>query len=228
MRHNLKENNKGFTLVELIVVLVILAIIAAVLVPALLGYVDEAKNMQDIVNAKSCLNAAQSELTKLYAKNKGTVPEGNDKENCVIPNVWKIKKDPNGDANITTNVVKNDFTDSVLQKVGLSPYVLVIGIGSNLSDANKGVDWNVTEHDKYTVYFLIYMENSDSIPCFYYNGTWTNEYPRYDNHSEIFNQKNIIQVGELKGIRLQYYCLVNNSGKTFTSNDFWTWIKTFK
>ena len=33
-------NNKGFTLVELIVVLVILAILAAILVPALLGYID--------------------------------------------------------------------------------------------------------------------------------------------------------------------------------------------
>ena len=38
-----KENNKGFTLVELIVVLVILAILAAVLVPALLGYIDDAR-----------------------------------------------------------------------------------------------------------------------------------------------------------------------------------------
>jgi len=37
------KNNKGFTLVELIVVLVILAILAAILVPMLLGYIDEAK-----------------------------------------------------------------------------------------------------------------------------------------------------------------------------------------
>ena len=35
-----KNTNKGFTLVELIVVLVILAILAAILVPALLGYID--------------------------------------------------------------------------------------------------------------------------------------------------------------------------------------------
>ena len=39
-----KNDNKGFTLVELIVVLVILAILAAILVPALLGYIDEARN----------------------------------------------------------------------------------------------------------------------------------------------------------------------------------------
>ena len=41
-----KTNNKGFTLVELIVVLVILAILAAILVPALLGYIDKAREKQ--------------------------------------------------------------------------------------------------------------------------------------------------------------------------------------
>ena len=48
-----KNNNKGFTLVELIVVLVILAILAAILVPALLGYIDRAREKQYVLNAKS-------------------------------------------------------------------------------------------------------------------------------------------------------------------------------
>jgi prepilin-type N-terminal cleavage/methylation domain-containing protein len=63
-----KNNNKGFTLVELIVVLVILAILAAILVPALLGYIDRAKQQQIVLNAKSCLTAAQAEMSNLYAK----------------------------------------------------------------------------------------------------------------------------------------------------------------
>ena len=44
-----KNNNKGFTLVELIVVLVILAILAAILVPALLGYIDRAREKQYVL-----------------------------------------------------------------------------------------------------------------------------------------------------------------------------------
>lgn len=35
------KNKKGFTLVELIVVLVILAILAALLIPALTGYIGQ-------------------------------------------------------------------------------------------------------------------------------------------------------------------------------------------
>ncbi|MCR4813914.1 MAG: prepilin-type N-terminal cleavage/methylation domain-containing protein [Lachnospiraceae bacterium] len=64
----MKKNNKGFTLVELIVVLVILAILAAILVPALLGYIDRAREKQYVLNAKSALTAAQAQLSSIYAK----------------------------------------------------------------------------------------------------------------------------------------------------------------
>lgn len=64
------DNNKGFTLVELIVVLVILAILAAILVPALLGYIDRARGQQIVLNARSAYTAAQAEMTSLYGKGK--------------------------------------------------------------------------------------------------------------------------------------------------------------
>ena len=68
----LRKDNKGFTLVELIVVLVILAILAAILVPALLGYIDEARQKQMVLHGKSVHTAAQSVATQYYAK--GTAP----------------------------------------------------------------------------------------------------------------------------------------------------------
>lgn len=65
-----KDGNKGFTLVELIVVLVILAILAAILVPALLGYIDRARSQQIVLNARSCYTAAQAEMSSMYGKNE--------------------------------------------------------------------------------------------------------------------------------------------------------------
>ena len=68
-----KNSRKGFTLVELIVVLVIIAILAAVAIPALLGYTDEAKEKQAITEAKAALNAAESMLSDAYTDGRKTL-----------------------------------------------------------------------------------------------------------------------------------------------------------
>ena len=47
-----KKAKKGGTLLELIVVLVILAILAALLIPALTGYIDKARKSQVIAETR--------------------------------------------------------------------------------------------------------------------------------------------------------------------------------
>ena len=65
----MKKNNKGFTLVELIVVLVILAILAAILTPALLGYIDRARSEKDYSTAQTVRVAAQAVIDEAYGAN---------------------------------------------------------------------------------------------------------------------------------------------------------------
>lgn len=66
LRH-MRNDEKGFTLVELIVVLVILAILAALLIPALTGYIDKAKEKQVVAETRQVVMAAQTLVDEQYA-----------------------------------------------------------------------------------------------------------------------------------------------------------------
>ena len=77
-----RSRKGGFTLVELIVVLVILAILAALLIPALTGYIDRAKEKNVIAETRQCVMAAQTLYDEAYAgvaKNGQVEAPANDK-----------------------------------------------------------------------------------------------------------------------------------------------------
>lgn len=79
----LKEK-KGFTLVELIVVLVILAILAALLVPALTGYIDKARKESIVAETRSVVMAAQTTVSEKYGNTKGNVTLFDDDKAAIL------------------------------------------------------------------------------------------------------------------------------------------------
>ncbi len=58
-----KANNKGFTLVELIIVVAIIAVLAAVLAPQYLRYVERARQSNDLQVATSIMRATTAAIS---------------------------------------------------------------------------------------------------------------------------------------------------------------------
>jgi type IV pilus assembly protein PilA len=63
MKKEVMKNNKGFSLVELIVVIAIMAVLMAVLAPALLRYVEKSRIQSDDSTAAEVKNAVEIALS---------------------------------------------------------------------------------------------------------------------------------------------------------------------
>lgn len=73
------KNTKGFTLIELAVVLAIIAVLAAVLTPMVINYLDQARVSRATADAKTIAQAVQ-----LYRKDVGFYPVYNSSTNAAL------------------------------------------------------------------------------------------------------------------------------------------------
>ena len=234
------NRNKGFTLVELIVVLVILAILAAILIPALLGYIDRAKTNNDILDAHYCVEAVQSELVELYAfEMAGEEGEeggsGNDqKKASVFPGY--VGRNGNGDVEMSETVYNRkkasdpnlkNYAEKIFKIADDHPYIFIVGLGSR--EEYKGDALRAT----YIVYVAMYQKTKDSKPIFFDGERWVTDYlgknTRKDDKYKVFDGSNtmISKNTKLHGMKIQYYMLADGDGKysVTTSNSVWEYLR---
>ncbi|MGB5822442.1 MAG: type II secretion system protein [Proteocatella sp.] len=103
--NNIKKNTNGFTLVEIIVVLVILAILAAASIPTMLGFVKDAKMKSQIANARVAYIACQAVITEEYAN--GTYNKDSKKD--IVGKYYHI-----GKLAAHSNVPTTNFTEQTI------------------------------------------------------------------------------------------------------------------
>jgi len=73
------KSNKGFSLVELIIVIAIMAILAAAIAPALIRYINKARRADDLTAAGEIVSAANTAMTNEAANDEimGKASTGN-------------------------------------------------------------------------------------------------------------------------------------------------------
>ena len=161
----------GFTLVELIVVLVILGVLAAFAVPALTGYIDSAKEKQAVSEAQACVMTATRQGAQKYALVQNASVAGNAENAAALTN-WAGPLEANAPEVTGGKVALTEGSGQYLLHVKGPPEgstaTTTIAADAGVKGTVKGMSCNASGQVLYLVY-----TSADGIQVVYTNAGTT-------------------------------------------------------
>lgn len=220
----ISKKNKGFTMVEIIIVLVIIAILAAIAIPVTLSIIDSSKEAEKAADAKNIWDATKSTFLEQLANEAHWVStQDSNKANRQGIVLEQTSKRTDGS---TKTYLMSDFegcclyigdtvvAEKMLNKIEKRDNYEMIYVGTGRYNSYYDGD---TPEIAYNVYALIYKYKDDDKLYFYDGSTVSTEWIFSNPSSAKAFKAGVKGVFIDKGsqtIELQFYCILNKGNIT--------------